>query len=1754
MRFYELVRLYAASVARLWTLVSLILLGPELLAVCTPTVSASISGDKITMTGSITASCSSRTITLLFDGAWVGDETCGFGSAPCTITREISTNCKKAGNHTVTALGDCYEIVNGSCRAGTRGSKSTTVTIEGLPTVSIDGTEPDANGLVDGTLSWYLPRTGYQQGTAEWWVVSPTNVVSNYHNPRVDAPTETTRIFFGTDCWAPGTYQIRARVKTCGGDVANATAPLVVPPHKPTASIEQHPTNKNQVIVTWSFPHTGDSSQRYVRLDWMPDGSKIWETGRDVLRTGKEVVTLPACLPEKRDSLRVVAVGCGNDTFESEIKHMLPACETSCGCESESLKSPSNALSIMSGLEPPSSPNCAGNPVRVTSGNMRLFDHDPLPGSLVAPLGRVYDSLKPVGRFGNGWVTIFDAWLKGVSSGRDVMIGTEGGDRVVFRLENGTYRQVWPTAQSVYGSLRYDAAAGEYLHRDPAQGVVRVFRGGKLVALRPLGTANQVTITYDAAGTPQRVSDSRGTWAWIVTVGTNGKVASIAVEGHADLLWSYAYNTAGNLTSVASTAGVWRTYTYGTGGLLTARDGGGRLIESHQYDASKRATTSVGDAGDITSIAYDQPGRVAGETRSRVTYASGRTTDYYSRYIGGKMRTVQIDGSCDCGSEDAVYAFNTEGRLTRQQNALGYISEREFTGGRVVRETTHLAPAGCDPKTDPAHCRLTPDALLTALLTPQPESQNVSYVYGDPNWHDRPTSISTASVLVPTATASEEYTYDAVTGVVLESRLTGWTGDPAVQQTRKTLTSLYDGIEAAAFNPGGAFDAWAALPQPIGQVKGVDGPRTDVSDTTTYVYYPVDATVPPLLRGRLAATRNAAGHVTRFEAYDIFGNTTRVVDPNGVATESTHDSLGRLTFTTLRGVAGCDTTADPLCHTDITTERHYDGTGPIAHEITTAGVTSYTYDDRRRIKTISRGPSATDLRERIEYTYDPASGRKSVERTLAFENGTWVEKKRETYTYDASDHLSAVMYPDGKSVGYQYGAGSRLVSVRDENHTQPNTFYEYDGASRIKEVRQTLATASGGSITTRYDYDRNGNLTSVTDSNGNVTSYVYDDFGQMLRQESPVTGITTYAYDAAGNLTSSIDARGGTTTRTYDAAGRVTAATSAHPDAGTESVTWSYDNAVTGHFGIGRMTAMSDPSGSTLYAYDRRGLLRRETKTYIDSATFTTTYTHDAAGRRASLTYPSGRVVEWAYDFAGRPYSAASGSTQYVTSATYWPFGPLTQLVYGNGMTRTMTYDARYRPTLNRLTGPAGTIAGYTYEHDGTGNITQISDTVDAAYNRTFAYDDLGRLVTANSGAALWGNGSYTYDRMGNMLTAVLGSQQRTFTYQGTSPKVQTAPGLTTPMTYDAAGNELDSPAGSASDGSSAIGYSARNLVATQFLREYDRCDQPGQACGLPDFVQVQQSNLYDGRGVRVMSVETEVSSTIGMNDPPPVDHYYFYTPELEMLNVAAPSTGRTADVIWFGSHPVADHGPSELRYTFTDHLGTPILQTTPTASIVWRVEHEPYGQIYTTRTGIADDQPLRFAGQQVAHTTPAGEETYNIFRWYRSGWGRYSSADPLLTSAIDFTHFPIETNPATQPYSYAAGNPIQYVDPLGLYVAPGPIIDACVKTKNPQVIAGGVVVALMIVAANSYGDVQPGKPKPYKSPCDACHDKEDDDDNGCDAQLADEKARCFNWWGGSKKNYSKLKACNQSAMWRWFECKKDGVPHTPLSPTPFQY
>lgn len=729
----------------------------------------------------------------------------------------------------------------------------------------------------------------------------------------------------------------------------------------------------------------------------------------------------------------------------------------------------------------------------------------------------------------------------------------------------------------------------------------------------------------------------------------------------------------------------------------------------------------------------------------------------------------------------------------------------------------------------------------------------------------------------------------------------------------------------------------------------------------------------------------------------------------------------------------------------------------------------YTYEDgtNRATDTVRVDGSANEIERRhwtLNLAGDVATEEDQICSAPAPACAAWTTRRSQTNVYNTHNRLSEVQHPvpAGAKVVYTYDDDGKLATMRDENHAAANTIYAYDELHRLTTVTQKQVNTPGSDVITSYDYDVHDNLAAVTDPNGNQTTYAFDDFGRMQTQVSAVTGTTSYVYDPAGNPTSVTDANGAITTRIYDAAGRITSAESARNGMVTELVSWTYDDATPSRYGKGRLASMTDPSGNTTYAYERRGMPRLQVQT-VQSMRYTTRFLYDANGNRRQVRYPSDLVVDTTFDFADRPASARSPFVTYVSSVQREPFGPATEIRHGNGTIVTRTYDARYRIATNTLSlGGASTLAAYSYTH-AVGNVTAIADLVDPAYSRAFSYDDLNRLRTANS-AALWGNGGYTSDSMGNLLTSTF--RTSTFNYAGTNPKLATVTENGTPRSvgYDAAGNELNV-------GATAFTYSPRNLLAAADGYTY----------------------TYDGRGIRTIATGTASQR-----------RYSLYSPELALLAESSytAETFRRIEYhyVWFDGLPVAQvDAPatlrSNVRWTFTDALGTPLLQTTQAGAVWWRAEHEPYGRIFTMRTPNRH-QPLRLPGHEAEQLTTTGpngetERSYNIFRWYRSGFGRYTSVDPLTPGGVG--HFergrmsrftspfaaardrfmrenatvsnpalvgmssmgrrlsPPGLSDATNPYAYAADSPVMYTDPLGL----APCLTMSINPKSGYVPAG---------------------------------------------------------------------------------------------------
>jgi RHS repeat-associated protein len=115
---------------------------------------------------------------------------------------------------------------------------------------------------------------------------------------------------------------------------------------------------------------------------------------------------------------------------------------------------------------------------------------------------------------------------------------------------------------------------------------------------------------------------------------------------------------------------------------------------------------------------------------------------------------------------------------------------------------------------------------------------------------------------------------------------------------------------------------------------------------------------------------------------------------------------------------------------------------------------------------------------------------------------------------------------------------------------------------------------------------------------------------------------------------------------------------------------------------------------------------------------------------------------------------------------------------------------------------------------------------------------------------------------------------------------------------------------------------------------------------------------------------------------------------------------------------------PHGVFYIHPDHLGTPRAVTDESDRIVWRNDllGEPFGNAAPDEDPDGDGQKfefnLRFPGQYYDRETGL---SYNYFRDYDPGTGRYIQSDPIgLQGGVNT-------------YTYANQNPLRFIDPLGL-------------------------------------------------------------------------------------------------------------------------
>ena len=187
--------------------------------------------------------------------------------------------------------------------------------------------------------------------------------------------------------------------------------------------------------------------------------------------------------------------------------------------------------------------------------------------------------------------------------------------------------------------------------------------------------------------------------------------------------------------------------------------------------------------------------------------------------------------------------------------------------------------------------------------------------------------------------------------------------------------------------------------------------------------------------------------------------------------------------------------------------------------------------------------------------------------------------------------------------------------------TGDTTFFVYDAVTGdLLSITRPIIGA-----TTFSGYDDAGQVDMVTDVNGQSKSFTYDGRGRVIVITNNADGSSStvkYVYDGAGNPLSKKDAKDITVNYVYDTINRLINVN--FPDAG-QNITYSYD---AGANGMGRRTGMADESGTISFGYDNRGRLTGKISV-INGITYDLSGNYTPGGRRSSVTYPSGRTIDY---------------------------------------------------------------------------------------------------------------------------------------------------------------------------------------------------------------------------------------------------------------------------------------------------------------------------------------------------------------------------------------------------------------------------------------------------------------------------------------------------------------------------------------------
>ncbi len=1308
--------------------------------------------------------------------------------------------------------------------------------------------------------------------------------------------------------------------------------------------------------------------------------------------------------------------------------------KTECtGCECKSAKQVSrNAGSV-------------GKPIWTYNGSEHMTYTDLSMGrNFPITITRNYDSHSEYdSAIGYGWAFSFDRRLFEYPDG-SIVVRSGCGSRSRFVNTGGAYVAPQDGVQGQLTAL----GNGSYELRYTGGNIDRFDVDGRLSMIVSASGARHELI-YDAGGrlpligTSPRSLDPNTP----MLVAYQPRVTRIQERGADGVLTGYfvdfTYNTAtGRVTKAVANDGREVNYSFdvlGTGtrgnlisvtGLTDYAQTFAYVVSSTNPDQHNVTAITDGTGAATVTIKYDAQDRVVEQNEGETTWTlSYPTTD--TTTITERVRNAA--GTATLQVRTRTHVYDSGGYLTKEIDALGNETRYLYDGNRDITRTELWEKQGATlvllKAVDSTYNGLGQPLTETVTLDPvglqAPEVVTTTRTY-DNGWVS---SIQTVSNKSPQIFRTE-YTFvrDAQNKPLNIAQIRRRKDDGSFATTSFTYCSAAEAAAADTTCPDTQL------------VKQVNGPRPDVDvvDVATFTYYGTTdisgcagTTGNCYRRGDRKQIVNALNQAMTFLRYDAAGRLTRMRDANNVIAEMKYNARGWVLEQAVRG-------PDPdyaVITDDQITSYGYDSRGNVTKLTAPDGnYVDLTYDNRNRL-TKSRDQGGNELRT----TYDSAGNPLAAEAWATVPSDS--RKRTQTFTIDALNRvIEAIGSTTDKKVSTLYDAADRQTMISSPSPILPSGVVQstqvYDDLDRL--IASVADSAAGGiQSSTGMAYDAVGNLRSVVDPKGLATNYVYDALSRLTQQVSPDSGTTSYTYDDAGKRKTKTDARGITATYTYDALNRPLTITFPTP---AENVSYLYDIANTicqvgETFATGRLSMLTDQSGTTEFCYDRSGNIARKVQT-VGTQVQVVRYGFDKANQLASLTYPDGTVADYIRDTQGRVKEIGvtpTGGTRQVLlkNAKYLPGGPASSWQYGNDRTLTRAFDLDYRATSVRDPGAGGLDIGYVY--DSASYLKQVTTESSSVVRAKFEYDALGRL-TARKNAADVEQERYKYDKTGNRTEAsewytvpdpngppggggtIDQFITTTYGYAPDSNRLTQVGGA--PRSYDAAGNltligDKNAPGG--------------NYDKEFFYNDANRLKQVNT--GTASTTTELATYLYNGLGEQVRR-QTSVTTR------------FVYDEGGQLLGQYDVNGTPIQQYVWLEGQPVGVIVPPlppqqgqptplpRLWYVQSDALGSPRAIIDPVRNLaVWRWDEmkEGFGD-HAPQTDPDNDNvhvmfDLRFPGQRY---DAASGLHYNYFRDYDPSVGRYTQSDPIgLMGGINT-------------YSYVGGNPLSGIDPSGLVYGNG--------------------------------------------------------------------------------------------------------------------